>query len=559
MGKSEAEIKDIKAMITAAKQKPINMGICLGKKPETIEIRLDRVRNPAALMREAKAAGETPKTACGVLTVEGVKAKLTCEEDPPLVLAKTLKKFFKSIDLPMKITIVGPDGKNYEDDDEDEKGNAAVGSAPGAVAPGASPSAQDEPEIAEPATDDKARTDWTNAWGVAEPKVAAAIAKGDAAAAKITAVRDFVLGKANSAQFEAALKALPSLLGLLAPQVAAEPAALIDPKDLIRRLGLIKPQLANAPGALGEKLTEMYQSSVDFLKTGVLAQAMAAIGQIETALAKVMSATTPDVTADPKFAKLTGAEATLRAQVASQTAGDAQDALIGVLDTVLDAIAHGEAETALSGLKRVSDGLKLQAEVDRLAPLVANAASAGKVADVNAMMNLFNFVADSVPAGDHAKAMANLARVEEMITAGAAAPSTHEADVAPEVKPLATARLNWIATRRTLHDELSKLETAIAKALDAAELGGVVEVAGTLVKYIDQLDARLEAKLDAIVNAAVGERDRLKADARGLITEYLAVLQGDFFKDVDNGNGFVSVSVTSTAQSMLRGISGVLA
>ncbi len=98
-------------MITVAKQKPVNMGICIGKMPETTEIRLDRVRNPASLMRAAKAAGETPKTACGVLTVEGVNAKLTCEKDPPLVLAKTLRKFFKSIDLPMKFTIFGPEGK----------------------------------------------------------------------------------------------------------------------------------------------------------------------------------------------------------------------------------------------------------------------------------------------------------------------------------------------------------------------------------------------------------------------------------------------------------------
>lgn len=578
MGKSDADLKELKAMIAVAKQKPVNIGICLGKKAENLEVKMDRNRSPSAMGREAKAAGETAKVAVGVLTVEAKKATITCEEAPPAGLGKQLKKFFKSIDMPMKFTIIDPDGKevNEEDDDDGEEGGqdgAEKRASEGAdeeeeeveaEAEAKQPAAAEAAPDAKDGAEDKAKATWTVAWAIAEPKVGAAIAKGDASAAKITAVRDFVVGKATARQFEAAVKALPSLLGLLAATSAAAPEApaaeKIDPKELVRRLGVIKPQLPGVPGALGQKLTEMFQAAVDVMKTGDLAKATSGIAQIEAALAKVAGAKPAETAPDPKFAKITEAEAVLRKQVTAQTAGDAQDGLTGVLDSVLAAIGKGEAEVALAGLKRVQDGLKLQAEIDRLAPLVAKAASSGMVADVNRLNNLFNSVAETVPATDHAKAMANLARVAEMITEGAAQGQSAQAkDVAPEVKPLATARINWISTRKSLHDELAKLEHAISTALKAAGMDGELEVAGALIQYIDKLDARLEAKLDAIVNADPDNRAALKADARNLISEYQGVLQSDFFKDVDNSNGFMSVAVTSTAQSMLQDIAGVLA
>ncbi|MGV8986824.1 MAG: hypothetical protein ACOH2H_11125 [Cypionkella sp.] len=585
MAKTDEYLKELKEMLAFAKKGPVNIGVCFGKKPEGAEVKLHKKRDPSMLGRLAKSDGETSKVAIGTFSVEGKSAIFNCTEAPPTGLGKHLKKFFKSVDMAFtSVTVIDPEGKSLPEDGDDEAGEEpATDTSTGAGAESSGSAAAETP--------DPARAAWEAAWSTAEAKVAQAIAKGDELAAKVTKLRDFILGKVNATEFEAALKALPSLTGLLAPAPPRRPGTpeatetttptdpavkSVDPKDLVRRLGAVKPQFAGLPDAIGLKLNEMYQSTIALMKAGDLTKAALTVGHIETALARVAEKPkeTPKETAasqtqasastapnpDPKFAGLSKAVEALRAQVVAKTAGDAHDAMITVLDTVEEEIGKSEAEKAMAGLKRVQDGLKLQAEVDRLAPMVATAASSGMVADVNALNNLFNYVAGSVPASDHATAMASLARVEEMIAAGATMDkSAQAAEIPAEVKPLATARLNWISTRKTLHDELSKLEAAIAKALDTAGMSGEVEVGGALIKYIDKLDARLEAKLDAIVNAPADGRDKLKTEARGLIAEYQSVLEGDFFKDVDASNGFISVAVTSTAQAMLDDISSVLA
>lgn len=105
MGRTEADIKEIKAMIAVAKQKSVNVGICLGKTPDSLEIKMDRNRSPGALGRDAKAAGDTAKVAVGTMTVDSKTVTVMCEDKPPTGLDRQLKNFFKSIDIPMKFII----------------------------------------------------------------------------------------------------------------------------------------------------------------------------------------------------------------------------------------------------------------------------------------------------------------------------------------------------------------------------------------------------------------------------------------------------------------------
>ncbi|MBI1172613.1 hypothetical protein GC209_14545 [bacterium] len=599
MAKTEEYLKELKEMLAFAKKGPVNIGVCFGKKPEGAEVKLHKKRDPSMLGRLVKADGETSKVAIGTFTVDGKSATFNCLEDPPVGLGIHLKKFFKSVDMAFtSVTVIDPSGKALpeEGDDANAGGPGPSGGTTteeeqtereGTDEPVAETGGQTVPETNE------ARSNWEMAWSTVEGRVAAAIAKGDELAGKLSKLRDFIMGKVNAAQFEEALKALPSLMGLLAPPPPPRPTAPeggtaaptdatgkpIDPKDLVRRLAAIKPQLAGLTGPIGEKLNQMYQAGVDLMKGGDLPKAAQTVGQIETALIRVGAAgqTTPQPTTtsqpqpeatpeptpgpDTRSAGLTKAVAALRAQVQAKSAGDAHDAMMNVLDTAEADVGKGEAEKAMAGLKRVQDGLKQQAEVDRLAPMVARAASAGMVADVNALNNLFNMVVDSIPAADHAKAMANLGRVEAMIAAGLSQDkSNFEAEVPPDVKPFATARLNWMFTRRSIKDELSKLEAEISRVLAAAGVPtSDLKVDGALMTYIEGLDTRLETKLAEIVSSDTGDaRDKLKVEARGLIEEYKAVLQRDFFKDVDTSNGFLSVAVTSTAQKMLSELSGVL-
>ena len=530
MAMNADKIKELKSMITKSKTDAVNIGVCFGKKPAGVEIVMDKIRKPETLGREAKAAGETVKVAIGTFSVSGTAATFKVEGDAPTGLGKHLKKFFALNDISvMSVEIIGADGKVIIEKDDKGDGEEAGGIA------GASGNADA---------------------GITQTSGADAGHGGNAG-------REKDAGQAPGATTQ------PTNPEPTTNEPVAKP---VDPKDLVRRLGAIKPQLAGLPEALGERLNGMFHAAVEQVKTGVLAAAATGIGQLEAALAKIDAARQQATASqtqgsetppgpDPKLAGLSQAVEALRAQVDASTAGVGHDAMIDVLDQVVEQIAAREVEKAMAGLKRVQDGLKLQAEVDRLAPIVATAASGGMVADVNALNNLFNMVADAVPATDHAKAMANLARVEAMIAEGTAREkSTFEEEVPPDVKPFATARLNWMFTRRSLKDELSKLEATIAKALDEAGLAGNVTVDGALTSYIDELDTRLENKLAEIVNSNDGaDREKLKAEARDMIDDYNDVLERDFFKDVDNANGFMPVAVTATAQSMLKDLSRVLA
>ncbi len=235
--------------------------------------------------------------------------------------------------------------------------------------------------------------------------------------------------------------------------------------------------------------------------------------------------------------------------------------MLKIIGTVTESIGKGEPQAALAGLKRIQDGLKLQAEIDRLAPLVSQAASGGLVADVNALNLLFSMAADAVPAPDHAKAMANLAKVEAMIKAGADAPSALEGEIPDDVKPIKMSQLNWVQSRVKIRSEIGRLQTAMRDSLNAAGgMGDIVKEVDKLLNYVIKLDSRLEHKMNDIVNAPAGEtREVLKQEARVLLADYQEQLADPFFEDVDKANGFTDVEVASTARDALARVAEVLA
>ncbi len=590
---SDDDIKDIKAMIAVAKKGPVNIGICLGKTPEGTIIKMDRKRAPGMLAKQAKAEGETPKLLAGRIEIDGKQATITCTEEPPGSMAKTLKAAFKDIvQVMLDFTfVVDASAADEAALDTPTSTEAPVQSTPTArAAPDAAPDAA----IGSGAT----KSQWDTAWAEVEPKLTALLGKAGAEAAKLAAVRDFALGKAAAGQFDAAIKALKSLIQLMATVATmvadtkpadtnvAGAAPEVDTKALVQQLGQIKPQITALQGPVGVKLTEMFQAVVALVKSGAMVEAVTALARITAALDKIAASTaqaaartasaaqtqTPGSAEapqtqtgpqpDPRTEKLGAAVLELRAEVGGLAGGDARSALLAVLDKVSEALTAGEAEAALAGMKRVQDGLKLQAEVDRLSPLVAAAASQGKVADVNALTTLFNLVAETIPAANHAKAMENLAKVAAMIAEGAKqGTSAFEAEIGDDVRPFITSRLSWAKARSTLRDELGKLQKAITDTFAGIEdMQGAANDLSPLFGYIDKLDHRLEDKLDQIVNSTPGpERSILKVEARSLLDTYAVELSNPFFADVDQDNGFMSVAVASTARGAMADLSKVLA
>lgn len=569
MPMGDKEIKKLKTLMSAAKSQPINIAVCLGLKFDGLMICIDKVKSPENLAREAKSQGQTTKVSCGTVTVEGTTAFYKCADKPPSNTKSQLKAYLKSIKLSYGFKLTDASGNDFaEEGQEGESAEDADDGAPGDIVEEVDVAEEEEEEAANPQRDQ-----WHAAWALAEPRIARALQTNGPDSGKFRAVRDFALGKAEAGQFEAALKSLATLMGLLETTAKTgpkdggqKPPQTADRAELLDRLGKLKPRVAGVKGPLEQKLAEMFQKIVEQVKGGSLDQAADNLTKLEAAVSKIEASKPEPVTSnepapDPKLVRIIAAESQLRRQVTDQSSGDAEAAMLAVLDRVTEALKKGEAETALSGLKRVQDGLKLQAEVSRLSPIVAKAASSGQVADVNALTLLFNTIAGQIPAADHAKAMAALVRVEEMIAAGKTQDKTaFEQDQPLEIRPYAEARINWNLTRGKLRTEIGRLQESISKALAAEGLDGELVMDDTLFSYIEKLDARLEAKLAEIVNSDPGQaRDTLKSEARGLIAEYNDELNSDFFRDIDDNNGFVQLAVASTARDVLNDLSKVLA
>lgn len=578
-------------MVAVAKKGPINMAVCLGKKPENTVVVLDKRRKPDALAREAKAAGETTKIAAGIFSVDGKKAKLTCIDKPPSSLGKQLKLFFTAIGQPLTFEVINPDGSIAPEDEGDGQSTAPLARSSNdgqsnesatneeptneieeeeeEEESSATTDAELEDEEVEQQEDHEEQTDprlaeWESGWDAVQDRLTAAIAAGGPSTAKLIAVRDLALAKAKALEFGAAIKALGAIVSILDAGTAtrtetdAKPkTTTADPKDIVTRLKQTKPVIAELQGPLGDKLRGLYEKLAGQVKSAAYDQAAAGLVQLETALAKIAAAR------DAKAGNEGNAEQT---ETETEEVEVTETAHVEEAETVAEhetQKTEEEEEEDLDAARTLREGRELQAEIDRLMPLVARAASSGKVADVNAMTLLFNSIADRVPAPDHARAMAGLARVAAMIEAGQETDRTaFDLDaLADDVKPFAKSRIDWSLTRRSLRSELGKLQDSIAQAV--AKEPGLEEALpnlGAMFGYLDRLDDRLEAKLGDIVNADdESERAKLKSEARRLLAEYQKELSQPFFQAVDNDNGFVQVSVASSARTALDDLARVLA
>lgn len=121
MPMSEADLEELKSLLGVAKKRPLNFGLCMGKKPEDTVFLLHRMKGAEILGRQAKKDGDTPKVAFGVIEVKGKKALLTCEGDVPAGIAKATKKFLTGNKMALKITVLDATGNLADDDGDDEE------------------------------------------------------------------------------------------------------------------------------------------------------------------------------------------------------------------------------------------------------------------------------------------------------------------------------------------------------------------------------------------------------------------------------------------------------
>lgn len=546
---------ELKKMVKVAAKQPLAFAFNPGKGEDEPFFSMHRTKSPEVLGRTAKAEGAGTKVAVGTCMVADRIMSMTCLTELP-GLAKRVKRFLKSQNVQLNVRILDAKGTVLEEDiellpDDPEAEGAGAGSP-------------DAAEVAVPPD----RSELTARARGAGPRIAAAppqIAERLAPALRqaVEHIKADALAPAAGLldQIEAVLSRLPPAgeTAKTAP-TAPPPPTPQDTAALVARIKAAQALLPGLPPAIIGTISAALAAAVGALKSNDAAKADELLTRVETALRSVAERAGETAAPDPRTEKLQAAADELSRGIAKLGAGDAAAALLQRMASINEAIAGGTVEAAVSQIKQVQESLRLLAEVERLTPRVSQALSSGAVADANALSIAWNTALELVTGDDPGQAAALLGRVEAMLAAGAEAGLTRQDAVPDDVQPFAKARLEWGKARQTLDSELSRLKDAIREACAGNEdLDEVAESVDDLDNYLDAIDARLENKLDLIVNSDPGTgREALKREALAIIGEYQAELDTPFFKDVDN-NGFAPVSVASTARASLAEISRVLA
>lgn len=509
MGDFAVEGSELKKMVKLAKKEPVSFAFNPGKSEEDAYCGMHRTKPPAQLGKEAKDSGEGGKFTFGTAAVQGKTISLTCLRDLP-GLAKRFKKYLKSQKVMLNVVIMDEDGNVIDSDIEE--------------------GLPDDPEL-EGEDDGNAPQD------------------GQAAI----------------------------------PEAPLPP----DPNVVMKRLAALRERITALPPEAQAKVAGPFKQLVDLVKGNDLERATSGADRLEAAikmLAGQAAAAPPAPPVDPQLQKLTEFAAATRARVEARPDDSTRVQLLAALDKVDGQIKGGEVEAAVALLKKLGDILKSlpepgaqpqtgdtvqdgaraewEARFAELEPRINSALTQGLIEKVDDLRKLRDWTTGMAMQGQHDKAMQALPRIAALLdTVPADGKTAFEAEIAPEVRPFAQARLRWAGARGTMMSEVQKLAAAIQAG--AAE-DDLLEVAaanvGVLTQNVARLDERLEDKLDDIVNAAAGgDRDRLKGEARALIGEYQQELGTPFFRDIDGASGFGSVAVASTARAALADIARVLA
>ncbi|WP_299154013.1 hypothetical protein [uncultured Tateyamaria sp.] len=525
MGDASLRGTELKKMVKLSKKRAMSFAYCPAGSPQDDVFYIDRKKKPEVIGREARAESEGTKLGFGTVESSGRVMSLTCTRELPQ-MAKKLKKYLKLEKCPMNVIVLDADGNVLEEDVEDLPADPEM-------------DADDEDVVED----------------------AAPVESGDDDAERANAL------KTRAMALQDAIKGAPSA--------------------------------AQAPLAKG------YKSAVVALKGGDLDTADATIGKLEQAIAKLGDGAEtaappppPPPSADPMAMKLQTAAANLGKRIEGLQDGDGKTRLGTAHAALLSQIEGGDFAKAAATAKALGEAItKVSAAQTKEAPASSEEAASPEPApelaadpnasedgqawnaararlepavmsllernmgDVSKMRAAWAFFTEKGDAGAFADGMKVVPGLEKLIAEGEAAEQTDaEKDIPADVVPFVRARLGWSKARTQLQSEMMKLQNAILAVCQGEEFAGMANDTKALFSYLESLDDRLEAALEALVVEPDGaRRETLKGDARKVLAEYQSELQTPFFQDVDANNGFANVSVTGTATTALAEVDAVLA
>ncbi len=194
------DIAEMNTLLAAARKRPVNFGLCLGKKPDATVLLLHRKKPPTILGRLAKKSGDTAKIAVGTLTLKGKTLLLSPEEDPPGGIAKKLKMFFSSKKMKMKIVLLDAAGNTLESDGDDADAEETTDTD-------TAPAPQE--------------TEWKAVFAALDGAVGDFVTRGEGKAENIGKAWAKAVATAQKADFKTAL----AMAAQIKPHLAAKPAS----------------------------------------------------------------------------------------------------------------------------------------------------------------------------------------------------------------------------------------------------------------------------------------------------------------------------------------------
>ena len=343
----------------------------------------------------------------------------------------------------------------------------------------------------------------------------------------------------------------------------------LDAKELEARLRKITQEAAALPPEKNKQLLAALKSAVTALKGGNLPTVKNTLDAVEQAMGKMAGGPSKedlqrqrdlaaelgkcrkDMAGRPDIEKLQIVWDMAAKMVKAQDFGRAQQTLEKLKEALAKAPAASPEETLWQqkGLPHIQ---------------AANEAIKAGHGDVSRLQAAVAYAMEAAASGDFKKAMATAERLAKAIQQLEASGDTRneaERTVDANVVPFRQARVLWSKAKAKLNSELSKLQSEIIKACAGIpELSGVENDTKILFSYLEALDERLEDQLDELINAESSEaRNKLKDVCRKTIREYLGELESEFFRDVDNNNGFTKVQVRATAVAALNEVERQLA
>ena len=204
------QIADLKKVISDAKRKDLNFGVCLGSPAEETVLLAHATKGTSTLVTDAKRQCKKSRklSACGTMKVEAQTLRLTCAEEPPSSLARDLRKLLSNVlGMALKVKVFDTDGTLLQSGDDE--------------------------------------ANWAKIERILSPRVKGLAQSGHPKAGKVSAAWTAALKAAKSGDFAAALRVAAKLKPLLdgaaagagqrVPSAAAQEAAAVVPKGTVEK------------------------------------------------------------------------------------------------------------------------------------------------------------------------------------------------------------------------------------------------------------------------------------------------------------------------------------